>query len=580
MRTENDQIIFEYPGGQISFHKDLKKYIDIREMILAPRADLEKIIKTMYNAEEAKNGLRAISLRLIDFINKNLLPPLTDAGLFDLTADDFLAENSGYIKLFNSVKDFCGYSGKLSESLQNWAQNQKEKAAIQAQDSITGPGYSVISNDWLAHAVYAAKAESVVKKQIAVAQSQYDSNVQAIEETRRDFHYNEVKRTAQETFIPNILNDLAEIFEVIISKYCSCLNKCRKFEQSCLNGINPERSTAILNNLSYVSSQEGVILQAIQLCPYNLNIYSAMCDQKIPFLQVHKDILSYFGLLDVFCEYVKESCVRTGNTMSAAYSLNQYQMQQLSFLSNIEIKSAARLCLLPDFNRLLDLYAQIGLAIRRGQTLIELSRIRYPSYDGANYKEIFCNEMEKEYRSFTPNEINFCETQCDIGVLASLSLWFGMEIHSFEELNAFILQKWDNGVEIDENKKKTKEIIEEIATQKDKIQKLTEQIDIVWDGIGIPILFGLCCIFGPILLFVCNDISRDDFFSMMGEGLMGFFSTIFFLFIMGFGVWLLFVKIDCILFGKKRLQEQLKEERKKLLTMEKMKETITSQTRK
>ena len=30
MREEGNLLIFDYPGGQITFHKDLKKYYNIR----------------------------------------------------------------------------------------------------------------------------------------------------------------------------------------------------------------------------------------------------------------------------------------------------------------------------------------------------------------------------------------------------------------------------------------------------------------------------------------------------------------------------------------------------------------------
>ena len=64
---------------------------------------------------------------------------------------------------------------------------------------------------------------------------------------------------------------------------------------------------------------------------------------------------------------------------------------------------------------------------------------------------------------------------------------------------------------------------------------------------------------------------------MMTEGFMGFFAGVFILLIIGFGILLLYASIYIILFGKKRLQEQLKEENQKLLAMEKRKETLTSQ---
>lgn len=587
MRIEQDHIIFDYPGGQISFHKDLKKYFEIRQRVLAPEADLVGDIEKINTADDAKKTTNSIGLKLIHVISQEILPTLAGYGVYNLTIDDFLEKNPGFTQLVDATGELLGYSSSLNNEFQTWARNEKEKAEIQAKQSITGPGYGIISSDWVAHAIYAAKSASVVKKQAAAAQAQYNQNAWAIDNATSQVAYSEVKKLIQSTFKPIALNYLSMAFEFVLSKYVEYLEQAGVFASNCLDRIDEARSTTILDNLDYIEQKDPVIYQAIQLCPYNLNIYSAMCDQKILFQQIHKDILAYFGLLDGFCEYIKESCVHTGGTMSEAYSLNQYRIQQLSFLKQVEVKDTARLCLLPDFNRLLDLYAQIALTIRGGQTLFELSRIRYPiAFDlskansfndtAVNCKELFCNELEKERQSFTPDEINFCETQCNIGVFSSLSLWFKFEIHSFDELNTFIMSKWDEGVRIDENKKQTREIIEEISVQKEKVQKLTKQIDATGEGRGILLFIGLFCM-SPIFFFMYNGVGLDVFFSVMTAGLIEFIVSIACLFSVGVGIWILFRVIDDILFGKKRLQEQLEEETQKLLSMEKKKETITSQ---
>lgn len=586
MRIEQDHIIFEYPGGEISFHKDLKRYFEIRQIFLAYR-DQIKIASGWHDQAKAQQVLSDVTGNLIMAINQFVLPTLTNLGIYNVTADDFLDDNPGLLQIFEATSNFSGNISNLKQAYQNWANVKKQEAAARAQQNITGLDYGVISSDIVAHAIYNAKRNATIKNQTTIAEIQYDRDARAIDSAARIELRHEQEKLG-DAYSKKVVEEIKSAYEYVISKYCKFLERAKTVDFTFLSEIDEARSTAILDNLGYVERKEPVIYQAIQLCPYNVNIYSAMCDQEIPFQQVHKDILFYFELLDGLCEYIKESCVHTGSTMSAAYSMNQYQILQLSFLKQVEVKDAARLCLLPDFNRLLDLYAQIALTIQGDQTLFELSRIRYPiSFDlskansfnetAVNCKELFCNELEKERQSFTPNEINFCETQCNIDVFSSLSSWFKFEVHSFEDLNTFIMSKWDEGIKNDENKRKTQKIIDEISAQKEKIQKLTEQIYYPrWKARGILLLMGLFCM-SPIFIFPYNGIGLDAFFSIMTAGFIEFIVSIACLFFVGVGIWFLFYLIYDILFANKRLQKQLREESQKLLEMEKKRETIASQ---
>ena len=585
MRTENDFVIFEYPGGQISFHKDLKKYFEIRQRILAFEADSVGDIEKINTADDAKKTTNSIGLKLIHVVSQEILPTLAGYGIYDLTIDDFLEKNPGFTQLVDATGELLGYSSSLNNEFQAWARNEKEKAEIQAKQSITGPEYGIISSDWVAHAIYAAKSASVVKKQAAAAQAQYNQNAWAIDNATSQVTYSEVKKLIQSTFKPIALNYLSMAFEFVLSKYVEYLEQAGAFASNCLDGIDEARSTTILDNLDYIAQKDPVIYQAIQLCPYNLKIYSVMCDEQIPFLQVHKDILSYFRLLDGFCEYIREGCVYTGGTMSEIYRLNQYRFLQLSFLEGITFESAAHSCLLPALNKSLEIYERIARALQHKVSLIELSKEYDRNDDGSKFIQFIRDEMEIEYRKFTQEEIEFCRDKCEIDVFSVLSSWFNFEIHSFRELIAFILQKWDDEVRAAAEKKKIEKKREEINTQKAKIQELTKQLNTPTtaderNGIGFAAIFGLFCVFGPILFFVYNGNTLDDFFFIMMDGFMGFCYTILILLIMGFGAVILFLIIANLLFGKKRLQQKLEEETQKLLAMEKMGQDISSPEKK
>lgn len=304
MRTENDFVIFEYPGGQISFHKDLKKYFEIRQRILAFEADSVGDIEKINTADDAKKTTNSIGLKLIHVVSQEILPTLAGYGIYDLTIDDFLEKNLGFTQLVDATGELLGYSSSLNNEFQAWARNEKEKAEIQAKQSITGPGYGIISSDWVAHAIYAAKSASVVKKQAAAAQAQYNQNAWAIDNATSQVAYSEVKKLIQSTFKPIALNYLSMAFEFVLSKYVEYLEQAGAFASNCLDGIDEARSTTILDNLDYIAQKDPVIYQAIQLCPYNLKIYSLCAMNKF---HSYRFIKIFFLILDYWMDFVNIS---------------------------------------------------------------------------------------------------------------------------------------------------------------------------------------------------------------------------------------------------------------------------------
>ena len=96
--------------------------------------------------------------------------------------EDFLIENPGYHALVDASQREDQYEQKLVEVMGDSATKSIEQAGEIARQSITGMGFDVISNDWVAHALYAAKSQPVLNKQTQAAQAQFQdmsSTIQA-----------------------------------------------------------------------------------------------------------------------------------------------------------------------------------------------------------------------------------------------------------------------------------------------------------------------------------------------------------------------------------------------------------------
>lgn len=303
MTISGSTLEFDLPKGKVIFHQDLKKYLDIRTLLWQERDEEKGILRKVF---EPQAIIDAISLRCIDFIQNKLIASVAQHGLYDLTVEDFLLDNPGYKALVQTAEKHHGYVMALSDGVNKLAEQNRAKAAAAASQQVTGMGFDVISNDPVAHALYAAKSKSVLERQTAQAQMKYNSAVAAINMSARDAIMDGAAHHQKNIFEPEVLSSIDQIFEYILTKYCDYMSQAGQFDKDCLSGIDEARSNAILSNLGVVPDKEAVICKSIQLCPFNLSTYQALDMQEFFLDSPYVEILRYFGLTKNMACYIAQ----------------------------------------------------------------------------------------------------------------------------------------------------------------------------------------------------------------------------------------------------------------------------------
>lgn len=444
MIVQGNQVLFECPGGQLVFHRDLRTYSKVHFLFKAKESVLLEWLsqKTISSAKEI---LDELTKNLIDIIETDIIIPLSNLGVYDLISNDFLSNNPGYLEIFSATEAYSGHTATLTDMHRNIADIKKQQAADRANQEITGMGFGVISSDPLAHALYAAKQSSVLNKQANKAQWKYNRESIRIDAEVGSAIHRDTKEYIDKVYRPQIMNGVIKTIDYFIAEYCRKLASVGKIDLACLNGIDEERANAIMDNLGLVSDKEALIRQAIQLCPYNLSIYIAVFNNNLRFLELYKDVLCYFDLVQVYFEFLKDSVhgVPISN-MSSAYSAKKAQIDLYAFLKGQSLIEAARELLIEDFQQLLKIYADTAYCINNNASIVELMKKRYPNiqvrYGGL--KNVLLSELGRAH--FTEQEISFCDSNCGIGVFQSLSAWFGSNITSFEQADSIIISRWDS----------------------------------------------------------------------------------------------------------------------------------------
>ena len=523
MREQGDLLIFDYPGGQISFHRDLKKYYDARTWLWQERDEEKKLVDKNQPASTTQDQL---SRRLIDFVQKKLIGPLADHSLYDLTVEDFLVDNPGFHALVTAAQQQGQYEINLVDTLMNHANQSIDQAAEIASQSITGMGFDVISNDWVAHALYAAKSQSVLKQQTAQAQAHFNEMAANINASTRQAISDGIAKRREQHWVPECLNAIDQIFEYLLSKYCDCLARTGQFEQSCLDGIDEARSNSVLSNLDFVTDKEKVLYSAIQLCPYNLEIYKEVYTQSIHadsmlFREVHRDILDFFGLTSILCDWLIEKFGPTPSDYERGVIRN-YQVfcrlrKTIGFLKLSDDCLVAKSIFESEFTADLAYYSVLGNRIKNRRPI----RSKFPAYEEKgviNFDKYIRRQLAEKH---LPEETVNCYNSMGLDVFETLSHSFGQSIGSYDEADDIIIKAWNSEIdqvyiELKQKERQTKQNeIEAYKKERENLEKVAEKNS---SAGGVTILvIGIVCVALPFILSSSYDIGWFDSF-LLGIG--------------------------------------------------------------
>lgn len=289
-------------GEQLEFHDDLKKYYKLS-------CDFENKRKGLYSRVETAITQQTSPLEILQMIDTDirkfidrLIGNLVDLGVFDKTIDDFLEVNSGYLEIARCVADYYDFVDAVQDKHTASAAIKKAQAEASMKNASYGLDFGIISSSLIDHVVYSAMNHSESKRQRSQAAATYLKQCTAIDYQHRQMISNETLAYYKNNFVPKLLSGISPLFADFLSCYVSELHLCSKFDKACLQGISYERSCEIIKNLEERNNKRGVILKAIELCPFNLDIYrhahSFLKKQK-------KTVSSEFGELIHFFELEK-----------------------------------------------------------------------------------------------------------------------------------------------------------------------------------------------------------------------------------------------------------------------------------
>ncbi len=294
-------ITFSVLGTQLEFHEDLKKYYALSCEFQAEHGKTAKTVQRDLSTQKEPSAIfEAIEASAKKYIAE-LINRLSNFGVFDRVASDYLNGNNGYLQIITATTAYYEYAKATADKHTTIANANLESANASINSSITGLDFGIISSSIIDHAVYAAMNKSEIRKQSLAAIERYNSVYNTINTIRDTNITIDISDYYANTYIPTITAALTALYGHLLSTYANDLNACGQLDLHCLDNVNVQRSNEIIDNIGNVDNKQGVFLKALELCPYNLNVYfkgysEFMLPQNLSVLDVCGDIIKYFSL--------------------------------------------------------------------------------------------------------------------------------------------------------------------------------------------------------------------------------------------------------------------------------------------
>ena len=240
-------------------------------------------------------------------IGQKVIAMLSQKSIFDVTLDDVVYQNPGYIQLHTVCQETIqGMANILLNAMQDWKAGY-ENAYSSAASNITGSGVSIWTNSLSSALIYSAMEASTLKKQANKADKEYSMAMTLLSKRIDDSQKQQERNLLVNKYYPCAAEALNRFVSELMEFYISKLEQHGIFAYSLIKQYNLQRSTGILDNLDLVADKKGILKQAFICCPYNPDIYKAALDNGLADLQTF-ETAKYFMQDGILLESVEEYC--------------------------------------------------------------------------------------------------------------------------------------------------------------------------------------------------------------------------------------------------------------------------------
>ncbi len=254
-----------------------------------------------------RNTCANVDQELLTKVGEDVIAKLAQDNIFDVTLDDLVYNNEGYVKLETVMRDTMSEMINISiESLEQ-LETGYDKAYSEAYSQVNGSGMAVYG-DMSSLLAYDLVEQMYVNKQTKAAELEYNAAIDSLNKDVKNAQERKERDLLVNQHYPKMKEALILFVAYMEEYYLDKLEQHDIFMYSQVKKYNPKRSSNLLKNANFVSDKLGLAKEAFVCCPYNIEIYKFVIDNgfiDLPTFETAK----YFMLDVALCDYI-EMCVK------------------------------------------------------------------------------------------------------------------------------------------------------------------------------------------------------------------------------------------------------------------------------
>ncbi len=297
-------------GEEYSIPSELKQFVGYLNEFDLMRNDVMTLLTSQINSRKYTGGADEDFVYFknpLTKIGKKVIAMLSHDGVFDVTLEEIVYQNPGYIQLHDVCSETINQmAGILINAMEDW-NKEHENAYASAASNITGSGVSIWTGRLSSALIYAAMEASTLKKQTSKADIEYGIAMSKLSDRVQSNQKQQEKDLLINKYYPGVAEALNRFISELMGVYISKLEEHDIFAYSLIKQYNLQRSTGILDNLDLVADKKGILKQAFICCPYNPDIYKAALDNGLADLRTF-ETAKYFMQDEILLESVEEYC--------------------------------------------------------------------------------------------------------------------------------------------------------------------------------------------------------------------------------------------------------------------------------
>lgn len=241
------------------------------------------------------NHLKDVMRQLVDGVVKKLI----DSGIYDINEAEMVQRFSVFEDIVELEKRVVINATIEGQKIVNAKNAGLSYAYRSAASNITGSGVRLYTSSLTSLMMHSAIENSILKSQAKKADQEYEKALREINSQSSSAFERMCKDILYNDFFPNLTKLFIDFHNDLLKNYLLELTQHGKFSIDNIEQYNENKSSTMLENMKHATDKRALLIQAYEMCPFNIEVYEKMMELGFFDVETMKDAKKIFKVSEL-----------------------------------------------------------------------------------------------------------------------------------------------------------------------------------------------------------------------------------------------------------------------------------------